>query len=367
MSHSHKVMVKNTLQFLQQKYLWNFTSNHQLLGPKQMQILFAWTSVAGCNIFLRKGWCNGMQLDFLLHPGNFLGKINILNPPKSWRFGSDSIFRLNWVICSLVQWWHLDPWTIRTPGRHQHVMPGFSQDFLDDKLRTQRLYRSVCHRDAFDQLGFNMHLLQSTIINQTISEFHSNIDLSAPLRTTVKVKQLWYVSEQTLHGYALPICTYHPLLTSRYSWYHWNAQLSQSWTSARLPTNWYCWCFRNPKANHRLDVRKPVNNGIFTIGPYQLVSRISEPSTVWPTQCQDTALKLATISFWVSRTCFKETTGSIYLCLQLRLGVMGLIFWDFHGSSSRRVQVNRQVADIRLKFTPFQGWTFFQSSLLNFI
>jgi len=43
---------------------------------------------------------------------------------------------------------------------------------------------------AFDQLGFNMNLLQSTIINQTISEFHSNIDLSAPLRITVKVRQL---------------------------------------------------------------------------------------------------------------------------------------------------------------------------------
>ena len=43
-------------------------------------------------------------------------------------------------------------------------------------------------------------------------------------------------------------------------------------------SNWYCWWFRNPEKNHRLDVWNPMKNGIFK--PYQLVSRISEPSTV---------------------------------------------------------------------------------------
>ena len=49
------------------------------------------------------------------------------------------------------------------------------------------------------------------------------------------------------------------------------------WITITWEVTTYCWWFRNPKANHRLDVKNSVNNGI-NYQP-QLVSKISEPST----------------------------------------------------------------------------------------
>ena len=55
-------------------------------------------------------------------------------------------------------------------------------------------------------------------------------------------------------------------------------------TSARLPRHWwwqlkYCWWFRNPKANHRLDGAKTmnVNNG----DTYHIWCRISSINSIW--------------------------------------------------------------------------------------
>ena len=46
-------------------------------------------------------------------------------------------------------------------------------------------------------------------------------------------------------------------------------------------TNTVGWWFRNPKANHRLDVENLVNNGINYLSLNWWVFQILQPSTVW--------------------------------------------------------------------------------------
>ncbi len=147
LSHSHKVMVKKhvkTHQFLQ-----------KLPTPRsQTDADPVPVDLSGCQHFPRKVDARGCNRTFCY------GKLTVRT--QKWRFGSDDfpVF-IGWFVGSMWIFRAVlatiitsGPRNVWTPGRHQHVMPGFSQDFLDDKLRTQRLYRSVCHRDAFDQWNF---------------------------------------------------------------------------------------------------------------------------------------------------------------------------------------------------------------------
>ncbi len=133
--------------------------------------------------------------------------------------------------------------------------------------------------------GINM----SSIINQTIANSTQTWSFRiAPLRITFETKRSWYFPTNTswIHSAHLYHDPNEPSWLTIHSSHPGTAGIIEMRSSARagphwLPRNWY----------DQLNVK--------------------------------TVPILATCLFWVPRTCFKETAGSIYLCLQLRLGCDG--------------------------------------------